>query len=321
MRIRNFVFFLSTCICFSGFTSANGRIAPNSLSQKLLNGDYAISNGYQPNGVHAGIDFRGTGDGVTSVRSPIDGEVIANTSECGKVAIYDGRNTVILAHMSSRTEIGVSKRIRAGDYVGKASRVVGGGCTATAAHLHIEIRTGRNASMALPKNDNRNTTINPLTYFDGANQTTSVTAWEFNGSSREGWELFNFDAYSVRDGSLFIDPKGDDPYLVSPSLNLDANAFTQVKIRMASNGLDSRGAIYFKTRAENSFSENKKVDFEVRNCSLCGNAQFYNYTVRVANNQKWTGTITGIRLDPAGSGKSGTNTDSIGIDFVRITGN
>jgi hypothetical protein len=31
------------------------------------------------------------------------------------------------------------------------------------------------------------------------------------------------------------------------------------------------------------------------------------------------GTITGIRIDPADSGKGGTALDTIGIDYIRIT--
>ncbi|HKP47158.1 MAG TPA: hypothetical protein VJT50_11205, partial [Pyrinomonadaceae bacterium] len=89
--------------------------------------------------------------------------------------------------------------------------------------------------------------------------------------------------------------------------------------RMASNGLDNTGAVYFKTQAENFFSEDKKVVFTVSNCSLCGNASFVRYAIFMANNGKWTGTITGVRLDPTGNGQGGTNTDSIGIDYIRIS--
>lgn len=135
------------------------------LSQLLLNGTYNITNAYNPvaNG-HAGIDFGGVGDGVTTVYSPITGTVTANTTACGKVAIYDGVNTVILAHMSNISAPPVGSQISIGTAVGKASKVVGGGCVANGAHLHIEIRTGNNTSMANPAVNNVNTTRNPATY-------------------------------------------------------------------------------------------------------------------------------------------------------------
>ncbi len=135
------------------------------LSQLLLNGTYTITNAYNPvaNG-HAGIDFGGVGDGVTTVYSPITGTVTANTATCGKVAIYDGVNTVILAHMSNLSAPPVGSQISIGTAIGKASKVVGGGCVATGAHLHIEVRTGNNTSMANPAVNNVNTTRNPATY-------------------------------------------------------------------------------------------------------------------------------------------------------------
>ncbi|WP_181234015.1 M23 family metallopeptidase [Enhygromyxa salina] len=139
-------------------------LTQSELSQLLLGGNYTVTNPYAPNGVHAGIDFGGTGDGVTTVRSPVNGTVIANTTACGKVAIFDGTNTIILAHMSNLTAPAVGASVSIGASLGKASKVVGGGCTATGAHLHIEIRTGQNTSMAAPANNNTNTTRDPLTY-------------------------------------------------------------------------------------------------------------------------------------------------------------
>jgi hypothetical protein len=88
---------------------------------------------------------------------------------------------------------------------------------------------------------------------------------------------------------------------------------------MASNGLDSTGAVYFKTQNENFFSEDEKVLFTVSNCRLCGNAGKVRYAVFMSGNSKWSGSITGLRLDPTGSGQGGTNTDSIGVDYIRLS--
>jgi murein DD-endopeptidase MepM/ murein hydrolase activator NlpD len=123
-----------------------------------------VTQGYLPNGQHAGIDFGSTGDGVTSVSAPINGTIAANTSACGKVAIFDGVNTLIFAHMTARTGLAVGSAITTGTYLGKASQVVGGGCSASGPHLHMEIRTGNNTNMALPSANNSATTLNPLTY-------------------------------------------------------------------------------------------------------------------------------------------------------------
>jgi murein DD-endopeptidase MepM/ murein hydrolase activator NlpD len=172
-------------------------LTQNELSQLLLGGNYTLTNAYVPNGVHAGIDFGGTGDGVTTVKSPVNGTVIANTTACGKVAIYDGTNTIILAHMSNLSAPAVGALVSIGAPLGKASQVVGGGCTATGAHLHIEIRTGQNASMAAPANNNTNTTRDPMTYgysafpsvsqvSPAANASTSTNPLSFSWSAIQG---------------------------------------------------------------------------------------------------------------------------------------
>jgi Peptidase family M23 len=144
----------------------------NTLEEKLsilvMGGVHRVSNGYQPNKIHAGIDFADTGMDVTSIKSPVTGTIVANTSACGKVAIFDGINTIILAHMSNRTTIEIGKPISMGDYVGKAAKVLGGGCSADGPHLHIEVRTGNNLAMAKPSSDNSKTTIDPSNYLVGS---------------------------------------------------------------------------------------------------------------------------------------------------------
>ena len=38
----------------------------------------------------------------------------------------------------------------------------------------------------------------------------------------------------------------------------------------------------------------------------------------MTGNPKWTGIVTGIRVDPSENGVQGTNKDSIGIDYIRV---
>ncbi|HEU4871460.1 MAG TPA: hypothetical protein VFT44_00075, partial [Pyrinomonadaceae bacterium] len=149
---------------------------------------------------------------------------------------------------------------------------------------------------------------------------TQTIAWEFNSSGNsEGWTGNNMSATSVTNGAYFLDPSGLDPFVVSPNISASASTYRHFVVRMASNGLDSTGAVYFKTQAENFYSEDKKVLFTVSNCALCGNAGFVRYAVFMGGHAKWTGTITGLRLDPTGSGQAATNKDSIGIDYIRLS--
>jgi hypothetical protein len=144
--------------------------------------------------------------------------------------------------------------------------------------------------------------------------------WDFNTLGNfEGWSAVNVSATAVHDGIFFIDPAGSDPNIVSATLSVAASSYNTVIVRMASNALDPFGNVFFRTQSENFYSADKRVEFSVQNCSLCGNASFITYTINMTSNPKWTGTITGIRIDPANDGKSGTNTDSVGFDFVKLT--
>jgi hypothetical protein len=156
--------------------SAELPIASSDLAVLLTGKSLPVTQGYFPNGVHAGVDFGSTGDGVTSVSAPVRGTIVANTDACGKVAIFDGTNTVILAHMTARTTLSVGSPVTVGTYLGKASKVVGGGCVASAAHLHIEIRTGNHPIMAAPAADNTSTTLDPLGYSYGPFPAVSLFA-------------------------------------------------------------------------------------------------------------------------------------------------
>jgi hypothetical protein len=149
---------------------------------------------------------------------------------------------------------------------------------------------------------------------------TQTIAWEFNSAGNsQGWVANNMSGTSINSGIYFLDPSGSDPFVVSPNLSSSASTYSYFIVRMASNGLDSTGAVYFKTQSENFYSEDKKVVFAVSNCSLCGNAGFVRYAVFMGGHSKWTGTITGLRLDPTGNGQGGTNSDSIGIDHIRLS--
>lgn len=183
-------------------------VTTNQLSQLLLSGSYTMTNGYKPWGGssgHAGIDFGGTGDGVTSVYAPVSGTITANTSACGKVAIYDGSNTIILAHMASRTALPVGSPINAKTYVGKASKVVGGGCMATSAHLHTEIRTGSNTYMANPTSNNTATTLDPLGYnYPPVISISSPTSMKRGSSYTISWSASSPSSSAPQDVSVHL---------------------------------------------------------------------------------------------------------------------
>jgi surface antigen len=171
------------------------------------------------------------------------------------------------------------------------------------------------------------TRIYDASYFDGGYVLPPVAGGdggaadygvEFNRDGfTEGWTAVNAFAV-VRAGALQIDPGNGDFFVTSPTLNISAAAARRIVVRMASNAVDGRGAIYFQTQTEPYFDESKRLDFSVRNCALCGTAPYEDRWIHAAGHPKWRGTIVRLRLDPAQAGSSGTNRDAVGVDYFRV---
>lgn len=289
--------------------------------------------------LHPGVDIAEIKD--TPVFTPVGGEVLSpiktgddgsGTGSLSLLAIYNSQTnkTYIFLHMNISVSPGP---ITAGKQIGTIGKRGAKGY-----HVHYEVRDGKRTSAALCVSS----TVDPYANTPLTNSPTPTgppvsngftNSWDFNTDGNyQGWTVANASGKSVNNGILFIDPSGDDPYIESPPLarNLligqpNAILYPFIKVRMASNGLDGTGAIYFKTASKDYYDDTKKVVFNVDNCSLCGNASFKEYTVVMSSffgggSDQWTGTITGIRLDPTGKGSGGTNRDSIGVDYIRLAG-
>jgi len=175
-----------------------------------------------------------------------------------------------------------------------------------------------------PKNADQGYRVRSKSYMEQMNtkyiyeKAEDKTEWHFEtDGDTEGWTAYNVEAYSVGSGIFYIDPDASDPHIASPTLSVDASNYNVVLFRMASNAPDGIGAVYFKTQSEDYYSESKKVDFTAAN-EPGGSANYYDYPVYMYH-PKWTGTITGIRIDPSDYGTSGTGLDTIGFDYVKLT--
>jgi len=260
----------------------------------------------------------------------------------GKVVYADGSNWggVVIQHkyrgVTYYSQYGHVKGIRVargqvvkqGDQVAEIGKV-----GAASAHLHFEIREADHIdptrgsyfpcyqSLASVNNWYENPV--PFTQTHGGYSATTPYVWRYSVDGYfEEWDAFNISGASVNNGILFIDPQGNDPYVTSGPLAAVAYNFPYVQLRMASNALDGNGSIYFKTRTENYYSEDMKINFAVAYCppnSCGGNAPFYYYNLYVGWHPKWAGTITGVRVDPANNGQGGTNKDTIGFDYIRLS--
>jgi uncharacterized protein (TIGR03437 family) len=295
--------------------------------------------------LHPGVDIGAGRD--TAVYSPVGGTVInrrdgadcpnkdGNGSSClSYVAIYNSglNKTFFFLHLET-IDVDINETVTANtEQIGGVGKRGAKGY-----HVHYEVRPGKIMQPSICISS----TVDPYanTPFSGtvpppappvSGQATTV--WNFDrAGDYEGWTSTNASATAVTSGIFFIDPSGDDPYITSPRIGTNvitgqpsAFLYPFIKVKMASNGLDGTGAIYFKTFDEDFYSPDKVVVFDVNNCSLCGTAAFREYTVPMAaflgGNKKWTGLITGVRLDPTGRGQGGTNRDSIGVDYIRLAG-
>jgi len=139
-------------------------------------------------------------------------------------------------------------------------------------------------------------------------------SWSFNTlNDAEGWTAPNVVSTSIApDGKYRIDPKENDPWIQRDSLFLNANKYNAIEINMASNCPDGNARIYFTTESSPSYSESKMVEFEVSNYG-----DWSDYTIYMGNHNLWKGTITGIRIDPAESGRS-SGVDTVGFDYIKV---
>lgn len=255
------------------------------------------------------------------------GEVV----KYGGVTFGASCNAVLVAHPNKQNPIWYSGYIHLGSIkVGLDERVtsntvigtVGRACAGND-HLHFAVYKGSNTRGGLVSFDVKiieRTTQSTAPQIPLPSLLTGSLVWNFNRNT-EGWSVKNASAFTVQNGILFIDPSGRDPYISSPRINLSAFQFKWIVIRMASNGLNNHGAIYFKTDWQDRYTESKRIDFAVRNWTTSGNARFANNLIYMGLHPNWRGRITGIRIDPTDRGKARTNRDTIGFDYIKITSN
>jgi len=116
-----------------------------------------------------------------------------------------------------------------------------------------------------------------------------VTAWSFTTDAL-GWSG-NVENLRVADGALRFTTRGRDPILTSPRMQARASRFPFFEVRVkASRDID--GQLFWRTTNAKE-SEANSVHFPIR-----GDGQFHDVRVRLADNRRWRGVITGLRFDP-----------------------
>ena len=133
-------------------------------------------------------------------------------------------------------------------------------------------------------------------------------AWDFNQDGNfEGWQVQNqLDPLQTNMGNLVTKSTGNDPYMVSQTISVDAPALARIEIRMKISAGDT-AELYFITNSESEYSESKVFRFPITS-----DGKFHAYILDMSKVKKWSGEITQIRLDPT------IAQADIEIDYIHI---
>jgi hypothetical protein len=280
-------------------------------------------------GRHPGVDIAVSSG--TSVQTPLAGQVTISScdSNWGGLIVIRSQNpdkpweTVrqVFAHLRSRNyRDGVA--VRVGDYVSAGTTIGQSGgnpkldsCAgnSTGSHLHYQIdKDDANQGPYYPSGDQLNQrddnflvtarTYNPIVLLQGG------YTWAFSQTNnRELWDLFNWQSWGVSGDALWIDG-GYDPYIrrggftqcslrwvCSSSFAAEASLYKSVYLDLYNGCFAYNAKIYFTTSHEPNWSESKTISYYP---SSIGQFRDIIYT---GWHPKWTGIITGLRIDPSES--------------------
>jgi len=143
--------------------------------------------------------------------------------------------------------------------------------------------------------------------------------WRWNGGvpQTEGWrkggdigEL----KVNTQDHCLAVKGNGGDPWFESGPVSFAAKSFKGFKMRARSHGGIKRGQLHWLTKADGKWTGGKSAWFQLK-----GDGKFRDVQVLTANNPKWKGTITRVRIDPSLGSKDWYDLDWLRAD-AKVTG-
>ena len=126
----------------------------------------------------------------------------------------------------------------------------------------------------------------------------------------EGWVLqHSLGGGVVSGGKLSCNVTGADPYMVKSSVALNPAFNRYLYLRMKNGTPGSSASFYWITSAAPAWNESRSVHFAI----VPYDAVFRDYWVDLSQHPNWTGTVTGLRVDPVANANSGP------IEVDRIT--
>ncbi len=133
--------------------------------------------------------------------------------------------------------------------------------------------------------------------YDVAPSVPGQTAWDFSGTDNAWNNTMEMDGLKVAAGVLSARTTGDDGAFFGPGMRVPASDFGAVALRMKlsrTNGQtgEDLGQLFWRT-TRLAESESTSAGFRVN-----VDGKWHEYRIPVANNPRWRGTITRLRLDP-----------------------
>lgn len=139
--------------------------------------------------------------------------------------------------------------------------------------------------------------------------------WEFNGpgpGETEGWAAAagaTSAAQTAADpGVLSVQLTGADPQVRPIAVQFNADNYKAIEMRVRSTGGSQTTQVFFTTDTNTNFNQAKSVT-----TVSPGGGEWATVTVDFSGVGQWQGTITNLRVDPAGGATGG----SYDIDYVR----
>jgi hypothetical protein len=134
--------------------------------------------------------------------------------------------------------------------------------------------------------------------------------WEFNNpNDPDGWVAWNqLRALQINKDNLGSVSTGDDPYMGSPYVSINAAKYNRIEIRMRT-GAGNDAQVFFITDKDPDWSETKSKHF-----SVTSDGVFHTYIIDMSSVATWKDRIQQIRLDPMAV------PGIFEIDYIHITG-
>jgi len=127
--------------------------------------------------------------------------------------------------------------------------------------------------------------------------------WVYRNAVDTGWPI---------EEKLHVKLERNDPQLIGPTGFWLSKDVPRIFIHAACRTHDTNARLYWKTREENIFTNNKSVSFNLR-----PDGQYHIYEIDLSSCQYYKGAITGLRFDPVTTGKGGDYIEIKSISWRR----